>query len=226
MDYRQPAWMSPHLEQHNFQVCVKNLSAGDFAWSCPLGRVGVEDKPLTALLTDRASGRLDDELRRCVETYAIPILLVRGWPRIQKSGELWFPPHQQKYHKNWNLTNLDNLLFGRQLHGVYVTWCYTDRSLGGRLASLYEYTQQPQVSPSTRPSFLSWREPLTGKALVFYTILGMVKGIRNRRTIAEYLAGFPFDAVLTLWDEEDLHGAGLSKLMARRVHQIMAELRA
>jgi len=227
MDCRQPAWMQPHLEQHNFQVYVRRLLAGDFAWSCPFGRVGVEDKPLTALLTDRRSGRLDDELRRLVQTYAIPVLLVRGWPRIQKDGRLWFPPHVAKFYQDWTFANLDNLLFGRQMHGVYLAWCRNDASIGGRLASLYAYTQEPQQSPSTRPSFLSWREPLTGKALVFYTILGLVKGIRNRRAVAERLtATIPLVEFLG-WSQATI-GAylRLSPLMAGRISAMLTELRA
>lgn len=200
------------------------LPAGDFAWSTPWGRVGLEDKPLTALVTDRRSGVLDDELRRLVATYELPILFIRGYPSVSADGSLRWLPQEAQYREGWTIDALDNLLLGRQLKGVYVAWCPSDTYLGERLMSLYRYTQRRPQDESVKPSrgqVMPWLGPLTGRAELVYTLLGQVKGVRNRRELSEALAskhdlGSIFNMTAEQWASE-----GLTKLMAGRVVQHM-----
>jgi hypothetical protein len=196
------------------------LPAGDFAWSTPWGRVGLEDKPLTALVTDRRSGRLDDELRRMVATYELPILFIRGLPKVETDGALRWLPQEAGYREGWTIDSLDNLLLGRQMKGVYVTWCPTDAYLGTRVMSLYQYTQrrpQDQNRPLQRPQIMPWLGPLTGRAELIYVMLGQVRGVRDRRELAEKLATkYTLGQLLDL-DEAGWKEQGLSKLMGGRI---------
>lgn len=220
VDKRQASWQEAHLRGHGFDVRMCILPSADFAWSTPWGRVGIEDKPLTALVTDRRSGRLDDELRRLVAQYELPILMVRGFPDVSADGSLHWKPQEADFRDGWTIDSLDNLLLGRQMKGVYVTWCPTDIYLGSRLTALYKYTQRRPNDESLRPQrpqVMPWLGPLTGRAELLYTLLGQVRGVRDRRELAERLAakytlGQLFDLDSAGWQAE-----GLTKLMAERI---------
>jgi len=220
VDKRQADWQEAHLRGKGFDVRMVMLPSADFAWSTPWGRVGIEDKPLTALVTDRRSGRLDDELRRLVSQYELPILLIRGYPHINGSGELLWAPQEQEYRKGWTIDSLDNLLLGRQMKGVYVTWCHSDAYLGDRLMAIYKYTQRRPDDAATRPmrsQVMPWLGPLTGRAELIYTLLGQVKGVRDRRELSEKLAAtYNWGELIELTPEE-LMTHGISKLMAHRI---------
>lgn len=220
VDKRQAEWQPTHLRGKGFDVRMMMLPSGDFAWSTPWGRVGVEDKPLTALVTDRRSGRLDDELRRLVATYELPILFIRGLPNVSADGSLKWLPQEAEYRDGWTIDSLDNLLLGRQMKGVYVTWCPSDAYLGDRLMSLYNYTQRRPNDPATKPArplMMAWLGPLTGRAELIYTLLGQVRGMRNRRELSEALASkYTLGQMLDM-DAKAWEGEGLTKLMANKV---------
>lgn len=201
------------------------LPSGDFAWSTPYGRVGVEDKPITALVTDRRSGRLDDELRRLCGAYELPILLIRGLPSVNSDGSLHWLPHEATYREGWTIDSLDNLLLGRQMRGVYVTWCPTNEYLGERLWHLYEYTMRtPQdVMYMKRAPMMPYLGPLTGRAELVYTLLAQVKGIRDKREIAERLAVKHSLGALFNLDQKGWQAEGFTKLMAGK---LVAHMRA
>lgn len=227
VDKRQADWQESHLRGHGFDVRMVMLPSADFAWSTPWGRVGVEDKPLPALVSDRRSGRLDDELRRLVDCYELPILFIRGLPNVGGDGAIRFLPQEQEYRNGWSIDSLDNLLLGRQLKGVYVTWCPSDAYLGTRLMSLYKYTQrrpQDDGAKPQRPQVMPWLGPLTGRAELINTLLGQVKGVRDRRELSEKLAGkYNLEQLFAL-SPEDWQGEGLTKLMAGRVVQHLREV--
>lgn len=106
------------------------------------------------------------------------------------------------------------------MKGVYVTWCPTDQYLGERLWSLYHYTQRRPDDPSTRPQrpqVMPWLGPLTGRAELIYVMLGQVRGVRDRRELAEALASkYTLGELLDL-DEKGWKAQGLSKLMGGRI---------
>lgn len=221
VDKRQADWQPQHLRGKGFDVRMVMLPSADFAWSTPFGRVGVEDKPLSALVTDRRSGRLDDELRRLVGQYELPILFIRGFPRVSASGELMWGHLEEDYRKGWTIDSLDNLLLGRQMKGVYVTWCPTDQYLGDRLMALYRYTMKGGPAAETmkvaRPTIMPWLGPLTGRAELIYTLLGQVKGVRDRRDLSEKMANaYTFGQLIDLQPETWMEH-GVTKLMATRI---------
>lgn len=220
VDKRQADWQEAHLNDKGFDVRMCMLPSADFAWSTPWGRVGVEDKPLTALVTDRRSGRLDDELRRLVAQYELPILFIRGYPNVSNNGELLWNTSESDYRKGWTIDSLDNLLLGRQMKGVYVTWCHDDRYLGDRLMKLYQYTQRRPDDAATRPQrpqVMPWLGPLTGRAELVFTILGQIKGVRDRRELAEKVAStYTFGDIINM-EADAWMAEGASKLMAGRI---------
>lgn len=226
VDKRQAGWQEAHLRGQGFDVRMCMLPSGDFAWSTPWGRVGVEDKPLTALVTDRRSGQLDDELFRLVAQYELPILFVRGIPAVKPDGSIRWLPQEATYRDGWTIDSLDNLLLGRQMKGVYVAWCPTDQYLGERLMSLYKYTQrrpQDETLKPTRGLMMPWLGPLTGRAELIYVMLGQVKGVRDRRELAERLASkYSMGQLLDL-DVDGWKAEGITKLMAGR---LVAHIRA
>lgn len=220
VDKRQADWQPAHLRGKGFDVRMVMLPSADFAWSTPWGRVGVEDKPLTALIADRRSGRLDDELRRLVGQYELPILFIRGMPVVGQDGSLKWLPQDASFREGWTIDSLDNLLLGRQLRGVYVTWCPSDMYLGDRLMSLYSYTQrrpQDENNKVARQQVMPWLGPLTGRAELVYTLLGQVRGIRDRREVSERIATkYSIPSLLTMTAEQ-WQSEGMTKLMAGRI---------
>lgn len=213
------------LEGAGFDVRVRRLAAGDLCWDCPIGRVGVEDKPLAALLGDRRNGRLDDELRRLTQTYELPILMVRGSPRVDRDGRLMLPGIPGEHYGDWDFNALDNLRLGRELHGVLLAECPTDSLVGWRVRSLYEYTQVigPLEGVRREPHF-TWLGPMTARAETVYGILGLVRGIRDRRGIAERIAGTTPVKDFVRWTNEDFRAAGFSKVMAGRLAEAVEGL--
>lgn len=225
VDDRQVDWYAPALKAVDIDIKVRRLAVGDLAWTCPLGRVGVEDKPTTALMGDRVNGRLDDELRRLVEAYAIPILMVRGSPRYDASGGVIV--FGTEVYDRWNHSSIDNLLLGRQLHGVYVTSVPYDNLVGERIASLYDYTQiVAPLEGVRRERQYAYLGPLSEAAECVYLILGFVGNLRNRRGVAEHLAGVcgGLAGVLALDEEQLRRRFGFSKLMASRTAAKFQEL--
>lgn len=225
VDKRQASWQEAHLRERGFDVRMCMLPSGDFAWSTPYGRVGVEDKPLGALVTDRRNGRLDDELRRLVDAYTLPILFIRGMPTIGSDGSLRWLPQEREYREGWTIDSLDNLLLGRQLRGVFVTWCPTDEYLSERLWHLYEYTQRKPKDEvfMKRAPIMPYLGPLTGRAELIYTILAQVKGIRDKREISERLAAKYDLGKLLYLDQKGWQNEGFTKLMAGK---LVAHIRA
>lgn len=224
VDDRQVKWYPAALQAAGFTVTVRRLHTGDITWSSPLGRVGVEDKPWTALLGDRRNGRLDDELRRLVEAYQIPILMVRGWPDVDDYGNMTIPWSIKDHFKGWDFNGYENLLLGRQLHGVLFTRCSSE-DVGARLISLFDYTQViGPLDGVRREAAIPYLGPLSDRAECIYTILGRVSGLRDRRGTAERLAAtVPLGRFLR-WEAKDFRAAGFSKPMSQRLADKLAEM--
>lgn len=196
---------------------MRRLTTGDIVWTCPWGTVGIEDKPLNTVLSDRRSGVLDDELRRLAETYAIPMLLIRGLPRVGRRGMM--EPGEESF------VAFDNLLLGRQMRGILVVWCPTRSLFGERVWRLYHYTQRPTTpSQVVQRRHLPWHTRLGDKARVIYTMLGLVRGIQGRARLAEQIAATtPLDE-FARWSADQFQAVGLSKLMAGRLATVFAKM--
>jgi len=202
-----------------FAVTVKHLAAGDFCWSCPLGSVGVEDKRFLDFSASIRNKRLDDELRRLTEMYAVPILFVRG-PVEQN--------HFDRSQFGWSVDSVEKALFGRQLHGVFTFWAYeavTYSQQASALWNLWDYTQKIDrgFDGVRREKKLLWNGPLGRRQETVYNVLGGVGGIRNRRGVAIALANHRISELVT-WTPTEWLAAGFTRHMAQKLTGAFAEL--
>lgn len=218
VDDRQDPKFTAAMAEH-FDVKVKHLGTGDFAWSCPLGSVGVEDKRFSDFTASLRNKRLDDELRRLTETYAVPILFVRG-PIVQN--------HYDPHPMGWSVDIVNKTLLGRQLHGVYTYWAhdlpdYASQAWG--LWSLWDYTQKLDrgFEGVRREKKLLWHGPMGSRAETIYGILGRVGGVRNRRGAALALAHHPLSELVT-WGPTEWQACGFTKLMSQKLTGAFGEL--
>lgn len=201
-----------------FDVTVKHLPSGDLVFTCPLGRVGVEDKAMGDYKQSLRNNRLDDELRRLEVTYAVPVLFLRG---VQRIGS--------QYETVWEEHTIEKGLFGRQLHGVY-----TFRSRNSNMLAqaedfhrLYEYLQYPGrggIEGVRREKVKTFRGPLGPRAEVIYGILGAVGGVKNRRAVAESIAATATLSEFLRWRPLDFEVAGFTRHMADKVSAFISTL--
>lgn len=209
VDDRQDNRFTAALRQY-FDVHVKHLKCGDLVWSCPLGTVGVEDKSLRTgdLANSQQNKRLDDELRRLVDTYSIPVLFIRG--EVDRRGDP---------------ITVQNTLFGRQLHGVYTFMAPKDfDGAAEALWRLHRYLALPRNGGNDgvrRERVLSFGGPIGPRADVIYGILGMAGGVRDRRSIAQSIAQTtPLSAFLR-WDAWDFEAQGFTRHMASKLSGVL-----
>lgn len=201
-----------------FTLTKRHLDTGDYVWSGPLGRVGVEDKCFTDLVQSRNNGRLDDELRRLSEGYAFPILYVRG--DVEWRG----------YGAPWTESGVNNLLLGRQMHGVYTYWTRASSPIdqARHLYELWEYTQKHGAGKEgvRRERKLAYAGPLGAREEVIYGILGMIGGFRNRRGVAKQIASTTTLQEFVNWSVTDFRLAGFSRDMAQKSANFLAQMEA
>lgn len=201
-----------------FDVRVKHLPTGDLVWSSPLGVVGVEDKCLNDLKSSRANGRLDDELRRLVERYDVPILFVRG--------------HEVHLQHSWPESSYSNLMLKRQLHGVFTWRSYAndfDEQAVDLLAlykHLNEQHEQGLNGVKRERHIFSFVGPMGDRAEAIYGILGRVGGVRDRRSVAYSIAKVYTLTEFLRWDMFEAESFGFSKHMAIKLVQALRAMEA
>jgi len=214
VDRRQDPKFTRALTNH-FNVVEKQLKVGDLLWSCPLGMVGVEDKrfngPLSDLMVSLRNKRLDDELRRLVAYFAVPVLFIRG----DGNGAM----AEVSYEK---------MRFGRQLHGVYIWQAPSNMADAAEsLRGLYDYLAMPHVSGIEgvrRERRLGFAGRLGPRAEVIYGILGLTQGVRNRRYVAESIAEATPLSEFLRWTASDFTFVGFSAHMAMKLAGVVANL--
>ena len=205
VDDRQPDWQFPALEKIGFTVNKRRLETADLVWAVPYGTVGVEDKPMKALLTDLRSGRLNDQLERLRKKHALPILLIR-----QDGGEE--PPG---YH---------TIRMGRQLRGIIVVDALP--SFAEAVKRYFDYSQS-----SGRPLRRSyerhypWVDEMSAPAEVIHTILQQVPRLQDRTRLAMSLAVSHGLMKVLEMGEKDCRDQGFSKLQAQRLTDVCGRLR-
>lgn len=215
VDRRQDPKFTRALGAH-FTVTEKQLRTGDLVWSCPLGIVGVEDKCMADLAASLRNKRLDDELRRLVDTYAVPVLFIRG-----------SAPYTDGF-THFEQDTLEKLKLGRQLHGVYV-WQSRDVPLlaADSVKALYDYLATPKqggIEGVRRERKYGFSGPLGPREEIIYTILGMTQGVRNRRMVATQIAeATPLSEFLN-WTASDFTFVGFSAHMSIKLAGVIAKL--
>lgn len=216
VDVRQDKVFTRALTEH-FTVTERTLKTGDLVWTSPLGTVGIEDKCLADLAQSQSNKRLDDELRRLVDTYAVPILFIRGYV---DTGS--------KYRPSRDGPSIANTLLGRQFHGVY-TYQVSDLPAYAAmaLARLHGYLAQPRtagIEGVRREKRYLFNGPLGPREETIYGILGLTPGVRNRRGIAVQIAkDTPLSAFLR-WGPWEFESAGFSRHMATKLAALITTL--
>lgn len=193
-----------------FTPKVKHLAVGDYVWSCPLGTVGVERKSAADLDASHSNKRLDDELRRLVDTYSVPVLFLTG-----NSGR------RDEF-------TIENTKLGRQLHGVYVYHVGRSADVASEgLFRLWKYTQERMggaIDGVRRERKFAFAGPISPRAEVIYGILGLAGGIRDRRAAALQIAETTPLSDFMRWSVSDFLFAGFSKLMAKKLADTIRQL--
>ena len=160
--------------------------------------------------------RLDDELRRLVDSFAVPVLFIRG-----------NAPWGNRY-THIGQDTLEKIKLGRQLHGVYIWQARDVPSLAAEsLAELYDYLSKPHASGIEgvrRERKLAFTGPLGPRAEVIYGILGLTTGIRDRRGAACRIAETTPLSDFLRWSVSDFQFAGFSPLMARKLATVIRNL--
>lgn len=211
VDDRQPAWQFPALEKEGFVVNKRRLETADLVWAVPYGSVGVEDKPVSALLTDIRNGRLNSQLERLRAKFTLPILFVRDDGYEKPEG-------------------FETVLFGRQLRGIVVALCpfrvRRETDFAHAVRRYYEYTQSAG-RPLSRPyeRHYPWADEMSAPAEVIHTILQQVPRLQDRTRLAMALAVANPVATIIQWSAQQWADAGLSKLQASRAYSACEKLR-
>lgn len=115
---------------------LKQLTTGDYTWQSAQGlSVGIESKTATNLVGSFTTGQLADQIRRCLESFDVPILLVIGTVGRRgskvmaetdldspaKSRQLahpWFTIDRRFVDVNYNHVALANFLMSAQAAGL------------------------------------------------------------------------------------------------------------
>lgn len=207
-DTRQPSSVLKGLEALGYRVIERQLVTGDYVWSVPYGRAGLEVKSLQDLVNSRLNGRLDEQLYRLANSFQLPILLVMG----AMDTDLDCPP-------GWTATALDNLLVGRQMRGIVVArGCVGYEDLPGRLDGLIRYTENISKRPPPRVNLYAFSGALTTRAEVVYNLFRSVRGMKNKASKAEKLVSeYPLSEIVQFSLRDWQKKAGLTKSTAEKI---------
>lgn len=151
-------------------VVTETLPQGDFAWWCPKGLVLVERKSVTDLESSLSSGRLYEQLTRCAEVAAIPILMIEG-----KIGEYVYVRRgkgKSRPSQRWSFVQIDHTLLKWQMKGVYIAHSMTNSDTPNRVLRLYEWTQKDTPS-SIVPPLLPPPQPRDSRLRTLMTLPGI-----------------------------------------------------
>lgn len=209
-DDREPSYLAVLLRGEGIEVEVRRLSAGDYQWESPLGRVGVERKTVDDLLSSIASGRLDDELARLVEAVALPVLFLQGGLEYFRGR----PVGGGFQAVPLDLTAVLNKLLSWQLRGVALYPLPDDGREGIFLAGLYRWTQKERhQGVARRPRLLPNMERLPPRVEVFAALPGVgperARLLAARASLREAFGG---------WSEADWAAVVGPRRAARIIH--------
>jgi ERCC4-type nuclease len=183
-----------------------------------MGTVGVEEKEVGELVTAAMStGRLDEQLSKCVDTYEVPILMTLG-TYDEKYGAL-VDRHTRFRPVKIDFDRLDNLLVEWQLRGLFVKSCPDPGSRVYRLASLYNFTTKPEH----RAFFMRRRKmPNLKKLSARAELLTTLPTIGIKR--AASLAALPYTLHEILnWSENEWTAWTGTRAGAKRIMALLAQ---
>lgn len=204
------------VSRENLTVIPRFLDCGDLMWfaegfQCVLG---VERKRADDLVNSLPpSDRLEGQLRRMLDTYPLPILLVQG----DVSRHL---DHLQRMQVecHWSKDGIDDYLLSWQLAGIFVVHCSAD-GLGQRIRLLYNWSQRRTHLQPRRTRKLLWTGPSTGRA---EALAALVPGLGLARA-QELSQQMSMQQLSSLTEEgwKNLKMKGLGSTMKKRLHEAL-----
>lgn len=210
-DHRQPAEVNEGLERRGYTVMVRELKTGDYIWTVPGGRAGLEVKDFNDLLSSHRNGRLDEQLYRLRREFRLPLLLALG----MYDTDLAFPENS-----GWSAIGADNMFIGREMRGIVVVRaCPGYGDAPERIDHLVTYTKKVNSTKPRHRSYVFSAPALTRKEEVVYGLLASVKGVRDKEGRAKALAAEHTLAELFTWEEEQWREAKFTKMMAGRLSE-------
>lgn len=213
VDHRQDKAFTRALREY-FEIEMRQLKCGDLVWASPQGWVGLEDKCRADLTGSATNGRLDDELRRLVGRYEIPILFIR---HTMPGG-----------YNRWDDSSVENLKLGRQFHGLYTYDARGPHSDAAEdLKRLYDYLARPHtngIEGVRRERRWTYQGPMGARAEVIYGILGLGPRIRDRRGVAIQIAEQATIGEFLKWDSLDFEAAGFTRDSARKMATVLRKI--
>jgi hypothetical protein len=211
-DSNQPKEINVALEKWGYSVVTRRLRTADYIWTVPGGRAGCEVKDFLDLLQSHRNGRLDEQLHRLQREFSMPILLTMG---------LYDTDHQFPEGTGWTAMNCDDMLFGRQMHGVLLSQaCPSYDELPERLHRLIQYTKREAKTGARHRPYIYERKSLTPKEEVIYSLLASIRGIRGKDAVCSKLArnhtlSRLFSLPVKGWVAEGFTKATATKIVAR-----------
>lgn len=214
VDRRQPEDTAQFLLGLDIPAKVDDLITGDEVWDSPFGPVGVEEKTWDELLT--LGDRIDDQLMRCINEFAVPILMVKGEVR-----ELWGKalPYAHGNPVKIDFDRLDNNLFEWQMRGLFIKHCPQPEMRVYRLAGLWRWT----TKPTHRTSFARQRKmPNLKRLSARAEVLASLPSVGIKRASKLAAAAVPLRAMFG-WDEKAWASYLGSKKAAAKIVALLAE---
>lgn len=180
VDTREPKYIGALLRGLGITVDSRTLTAGDYAWPCPLGLVGVERKTVTDLVNCIKSGVAMWQLDKLCKEYIVPILMIEGPLNVDTVGDL---VHYigGKTHRLMAAGGVRDWLLARQLEGVFVDTC-DERRVHYRLKELHAWSQK--LTEIHRPVLVK-REALDPRVAVLASLPG-VGVVKAAALLAKY----------------------------------------
>ena len=221
VDDREPPYTETMLRGAGVEAETKRLAAGDYKWGSPFGPVLVERKEAGDLVSSFYSGRLDDELYRCLEASALTFLLIEG-EVSEVGGKIALPGVKRKrwvemLQNSGDFDGLDNHLVSWQLRGVVIKHSPNAATTIYRLVSLFGWTMKEDHSKTVKRQR---RLPNMGRLTERAELWAGVPGIGPKKAVTLAAAGSLREVLA--WNEEKL-AQTLGPAQAKKTAQFLDE---
>lgn len=128
---------------------IVELATGDFAWESPIGEIAIERKTVSDFLDSFQKGRLQEQLRRLIESYEVPILMIEGYVE-ERMGHVYLGKGKGTWANKWSYSGFRNILLEWQMAGVLLETTKSIPDTVRRIAGLYRFTRKENHESMSR----------------------------------------------------------------------------
>jgi len=126
---------------------VVPLETGDYFWVDIEGKTyGIERKEAGDFIHSLTSGRLSEQLSRCVETFDYPILLTEGNFNSNPDGMVTIPANNHVLNKKVPFMTIQSSLLELQFAGVFHMHTNNQNTTARLIKGLYAWSQKKEHS--------------------------------------------------------------------------------